>query len=153
MANGHGGKRLGAGAPLGTKWAATLKKEAVRELVRQTVTAELGPLLEAQIAAAKGIEHFFLRDAATGQFRRITDPCEIEQALNSGDEGKHYWIFTKDPSTPAFTELLNRALDKPAQHVEVGGEGGGPLRISWLTSDERDQAEVIEDVEVKRIEE
>jgi hypothetical protein len=25
--------------------------------------------------------------------------------------GSHYWIFSKDPSVQAFTDLMNRALD------------------------------------------
>lgn len=76
--------------------------------------ANLSPLVEAQIAAAKGISHFFLRDK-NGRFQRITDERAIETALNSGDEGSYYWTYTKDPSTQAFTDLMNRALDKPKE--------------------------------------
>ncbi len=71
-----------------------------------------------------GIDHFFLRDPVTKQFRRINDPDEIERALNAGDKDSYYRIFTKDPSVPAFTDLMNRALDKPAeqqQKVELNG--------------------------------
>lgn len=118
----HGGKRKGAGRPKGQQ---TLDKEALRERVRQRVAKELDPLLDAQLANAKGLSHFFLRDA-DGRFVMITDPKAIETALNMGDEGKYYWIHTKDPSIQAFTDLMNRALDKPKeqpQEVDVNLKG------------------------------
>jgi hypothetical protein len=95
-----------------------LAKEAAREYVRQRVTAEMAGLLDAQVAHAKGIRHTFLRDE-NGRFVQLTDPKQIETALNSGDEGKYYWTFTKDPSTQAFTDLMNRAIDKPKEQEQT----------------------------------
>ena len=109
------------------KHRATLDKEAAREVVRQRVWQELTPLLDAQLANAKGLAHFFLRDEKTGQFVRVTDPKQIEIALNmgqGGEEGRYYRIHTKDPSVQAFTDLMNRALDKPKeQEIEVNVRG------------------------------
>ena len=120
---GHGGKRPGAGKPKGHKHTSTLDKEAARDYTRQRVIADLEPLLDAQIAQAKGIRHFFLRNRQ-GQFEQVTDPKMIAAALNAGDEGRSYWIFTKDPSIQAFTDLMNRALDKPKeQELEVSVRG------------------------------
>lgn len=110
-----GGKRPGAGRRLGSKNKTTLDKEAARDVVRALVTAELGPLVQAQIANAKGLAHVFLRDPKTGQWSRVTDERAIEAALNAGQE--HYWIFTKDPSIQAFTDLMNRVLDKPKEQA------------------------------------
>ena len=42
--------------------------------------------------------------------------CRVRH-LAKGTEGSHYWIFTKDPSGQSFSELLNRALDKPKEQV------------------------------------
>lgn len=126
---GHGGARAGAGKKKGSKHASTLSKEKARELAREIITREMEPMIHAQIAHACGINHFFLRDPKTKQFVRITDPKAIETALNSGDEGSYYWIFTKDPSVQAFTDLLNRALDKPAEQIKHTGEDGGPIII------------------------
>lgn len=123
----RGGKRPGAGLPKGYKFQKTLEKEAARQHLRKRVFAEIDPILDAQIANAKGINHFFLRDAKSGRFERITDPAMIEAALNAGEEGRYYWIFTKDPNTQAAQDLLNRALDKPADQVQVTGEDGGPV--------------------------
>ncbi len=48
-------------------------------------------------------------------------------ALNApgAGEGSTYYIYAKDPSIQAFTDLMNRALDKPKeqkQEVEITGE-------------------------------
>jgi hypothetical protein len=115
----RGGARKNTGPKKGSKHASTLSKEAARECLRQIVTREMEAMTKAQIANAKGIQHFFLRDEKTKQFMRIEDPKAIETALNCGDEGSYYWIFTKDPSVQAFTDLMNRALDKPSEQVQI----------------------------------
>lgn len=112
-----GGKRDGAGRPKGSKTAATLSKEAARELLRQRVLKDMEPMVAAQIAHAQGISHFMLRDPKSGKFERLTDPDQIQAALNAdgAEEGSSYYIWTKDPSVQAFTDLMNRALDKPKE--------------------------------------
>jgi|SRR6185295_6118992 len=121
----RGGFRPNSGPAKGTKYKPTIEKERAREALRTIVLREMDALVQAQIANAKGVSHFFLRDPKSGQFMRIEDPQKIEAALNSGDEGSYYWIFTKDPSIQAFTDLMNRALDKPKeqdQEIHVSGE-------------------------------
>ncbi len=118
-----GGKRPGAGRPKGTtgiQHAATISKNESRELVRQLIVAKMRPLVEAQIDNAHGIKHFMLRDPETGQFKRLTNEDEIVAALNApgAEEGSTYWIYTKDPSIQAFTDLMNRALDKPKEQEQ-----------------------------------
>src|SRR5215471_21347476 len=113
----NGGARPGAGTPAGQKMQKTLEKEAARELVRQTVTENLGPLLAAQIANAKGICHLMMRDPKTGKFERITgSAAQIDKALKTKSA---VWIYTKDPNVQAFSDLLNRAIDKPSEHVNI----------------------------------
>jgi hypothetical protein len=80
----------GAGKPKGHKAKSTIAKEAAREIARQIITRELEPLIQAQIANAKGIDHFFLRNEKTKQFERVTYPDVIEKALNKGKEGAYY---------------------------------------------------------------
>lgn len=87
-------------------------------------------MVRAQILHAQGIAHMFLRQK-DGTFKRTDKPTEIEAALNSGDENSYY-IFTKDPSVQAFTDLMNRALDKPkeqAQEVDLKHDGTLTIRI------------------------
>jgi hypothetical protein len=131
MAKPKGGKRPGSGRPRGTKNPSTFTKEAAREALRQTVLTHMHGMVAAQIAHSKGIGHLYTRDK-TGKFSKIENQAEIDRLLSEGEAERDYWIFSKDPSVQAFTDLMNRAIDKPAEHVEVMGSGGGPLVIQWL---------------------
>jgi hypothetical protein len=51
------------------------------------------------------------------------DPHLIAAALNSGDQGTYYRIFTQDPSVQAASLLLAYALDKPKEQVDVAVSG------------------------------
>lgn len=112
----RGGKREGAGRPKGPQ---RIEKEAAREIVRQKVYDELGPLVDAQIEHAKGLKYLVTRDKKTGKFIRV-GPA---QASNPNEETIEVW--EKDPSVQAFTDLMNRALDKPKEQdmeIKVSGE-------------------------------
>ena len=148
MANGRGGRREGAGRPAGRKELKTLAKEEARELVRRMMTARLERLVEAQMDNAEGIRHLMRRDPKTGQFVRVTgDAREIDKALKTKNA---VWIYTKDPSVQAYTDLLNRAIDKPAEHVQIAGEGS--ITIRWQTNDgEKESGEVRELSEDERL--
>lgn len=115
--------------PQGHQTVKTIEKEAARAALRQIVLEHMQDLVGAQLANAKGISHFFLRDKA-GQFVKIEDPKLIAQALNSGSEGSYYYIFTKDPSIQAFTDLMNRAIDKPAEQEQQHAVSG-TLVVKW----------------------
>lgn len=128
----RGGKRPNTGPKKGSKNKATLSKEAAREVLRQRVLKDMEPMVAAQIAHAQGISHFMLRDKKTGKFERVTELTQIERALNDEDaeEGSTYYIWTKDPSVQAFTDLMNRALDKPKeQEQDVNLQGR--LVLAW----------------------
>ena len=120
----RGGKRPGAGKPKGYKHQSTLDKIAARELVRQRITAELGPMLDAQIANAKGIKYLVVRQKTTGKFLRVAE--SLAGKLNPDEEIIEVW--EKDPSVQAFTDLLNRAIDKPTEAVTVDHQGAIELR-------------------------
>ena len=118
-----GGTRIG-GKPKGYKAPATLEKEAARELTRQIITASLRPMLQAQIAHSMGIGHLYTRDK-TGKFTKIENQAEVDRLLMEGTEDDDYWIFSKDPSVQAFTDLMNRAIDKAKeqeQEIKITGE-------------------------------
>lgn len=118
-----GGKRPGAGRPKGT--ARLLKertalmtaqdKEMARLRVQALVFAELDPLVHAQIANAKGISYLVTRDKRTGKFIRVT---EAMAKAKQGDAEEIIEVWEKDPSVHAFTDLMNRTLDKPAEQVQ-----------------------------------
>lgn len=123
MKNTHGGARKGAGKPKGTKWASTITKEAARDALRQIVLAEMPALTAAQISHAKGLSYLVGRDR-TGKFKKLTSD-EADKALAGESEFTLVEVWEKDPSVQAFTDLMNRALDKPKeqeQEIKLTGE-------------------------------
>jgi len=108
----HGGKRAGAGAKKGSLQKSTLDKLAAREFVRQRVTEALGPMVDAQVSHAKGLQYLVYRDKKSGKFERVKALEDVDQDENTIE------VWEKDPSVQAFTDLLNRALDKPAEQVQ-----------------------------------
>lgn len=115
----RGGKREGAGRKPGKE---TLDKEAARQIVRAKVYEHLAPLLDAQIANAQGIKYLVTRDKKTGKFIRVT---EAMAKAKTADSEEIIEVWEKDPSVQAFTDLLNRALDKPKeqeQELRISGD-------------------------------
>jgi hypothetical protein len=129
QSSSHGGARKGAGRPKGSRNTGYLTKEAGREALRQLVLAELGPLVQAQIAAAKGIQHLVVRNKKTGKFERVTNPDQMVALLNHESESEVWELWERDPSTQAFTDLMNRTLDKPTEMMNVEHTGG--VEITW----------------------
>lgn len=108
----RGGKRKGAGRPKGPQ---TLEKEALRELVRARVAEKLLPLTDAQISNALGISFLVVREKASGKFLRVGKG----RAEKLDPETEIVEIWEKDPSVQAYTDLLNRALDKPKEQEQA----------------------------------
>lgn len=106
---------LKGGKPKGHRSKATLDKIAARELVRQTVTAALVPLLEAQIANAQGIKYLIARNKTSGKFIRVG---EAAARVLQGSEEEIIEVWEKDPSVQAFTDLMNRCIDKPQEQEQ-----------------------------------
>lgn len=101
-----------------------MAKAQARELARQAITAQLQPLIAAQVANAQGLKYLVTREKATGKFIRVGEAM----ARNTGEETIEVW--EKDPSVQAFTDLMNRALDKPKeQEQEVAHTG--KIVIEW----------------------
>ena len=108
------------GRPRGSKAEKTLTKELGREIVRQAVLANIKPLLDAQMANAMGLKYLIVRDKRSGKFIRVP---EIRAKVLKDDE-ELVEVWEKDPSVPAFTDLFNRALDKPAEQEQTVTLGG-----------------------------
>ena len=87
-----------------------MEEEAFREEVKR----HLEPILEAQVAHAKGIKYFVVRQKKGGKFTRVTRAmAEARQGLEPDEEVIEVW--EKDPDTNAFKELLARAYGKPRE--------------------------------------
>ena len=123
QASRENGKK--GGRPPGSFGPHRLDKIAMRELVRQRVGERLDELVDAQIANALGISYLVTRDKRTGKFIRVGP------AMASANE-ETIQVWQKDPNVHACIDLLNRALDKPAeqsQQLEHTGKDSGPLEI------------------------
>lgn len=116
----RGGYRPGAGRKKGPQ---TLEKEALRLLVREKVAANLGRLIDAQLSHACGIHYLVVREKVSGKFVRVARGRA--EKLDPAQEIIEIW--EKDPSVQAFTDLLNRTIDKPAEQVKVTGADDGPV--------------------------
>jgi hypothetical protein len=121
-ASTRGGYRPGAGRPKGTKNRSTTDKERLREALRRHVARHFKSLVDAQVAVALGRKYLVRRDKRTGKFVRVT------RAMAGSFEGTDedtIEVWEADPSTTAFTDLMNRVLDKPKEQelkVRVSGE-------------------------------
>lgn len=110
--------------PKGHKTAKVLEKEAMRELLRAEVAKHMSPLVKAQVANALGLSYMVLRDRITGKFVRL-DQDAVKKLVDDDDQSlERVEIWQKDPSVQAFTDLMNRTLDKPKeqeQEIKISG--------------------------------
>lgn len=107
----------GGGMPKGHRTRKTMDKEQAREMLRELVKESLRPMTEAQIANASGLKFLVLREKKSGKFiKRITD---VEGEITLDPEKEIVEVWAKDPSVQAFTDLLNRTLDKPVETVQA----------------------------------
>ena len=122
----NGGARKGAGAKKGKPWPSTLNKIAAREALRVYVMQHMERMTKAQIEQACGLSYLVTRDTASGKFIRVGE----SMARRSNEETIEVW--EKDPSTAAFTDLMNRALDKPKEQEKEIRLTGDEGRIALL---------------------
>ena len=117
----RGGARPNSGPKKGTKYGpqqATITKEQAREALRQIVLREMEKLVSAQMAHAQGLKYLVAREKGTGKFTRLTQ-AQTEAILSGeSDQYAQIEVWEKDPSVQAFTDLMNRALDKPKEQEQ-----------------------------------
>jgi hypothetical protein len=123
-ANGRKG-----GRPKGIPAAKTLEKEEIRRQVREHVSRVLPALLESATAAALGVKYAVARHRASGRFVPVTK--ELSEAILTGKDAEHemFEVWEEKPNIPAFTDLMNRAADKPTEAIEQHHTGA--LEITW----------------------
>lgn len=117
------------GIQKGTILPKTLLKLEGKARLRELVLSELDPIVRGLIAKAKGVNHMMLRDPETGQWVRLTEQEQIEAALNAegAEQGTTFWIHTKDPDVQAAADLLNRAIGKPVEEIQMEVTTNEPL--------------------------
>jgi hypothetical protein len=74
------------------------------------------PLVDAQIDNALGIKFLVAREKKSGKFTRVED---IRGKIKAHDGEEIIEVWEKDPSVHAFTDLMNRTIDKPAETIQA----------------------------------
>jgi hypothetical protein len=121
------------GVPKGFVFPRALEKAEGKARLRELVLQNLEPIARGLIGKAVGINHMMLRDPETGQWVRLTEVEQIEAALNAqgAEEGRTYWIHTKDPDVQAATTLLDRTIGKPVEEMDVQARVAHSFK--WIT--------------------
>lgn len=125
----RGGKRPNSGPKKGAIYKPTRDKALAREALRAIIDKHMEAMTEAQIKNATGIKYLVKRAKAGGKFEKV-GADELEAVLRGQDEDRLILeVWEKEPSVPAFTDLMNRHLDRAAEHVELTGADGGPIEL------------------------
>ena len=101
----------GKGMPKGHVTGPVRDRMAAREHLVQRIIADLDPLLDAQLANAKGLKYLVKRDSRSGKFERIgPEGVDGEGVIE---------VWEKDPNVTAFVDLMDRGLGKVVQEVDL----------------------------------
>jgi hypothetical protein len=120
----RGGKRPGAGRPVGSKDKRTLEKIEMDRQFRQRVSERFHELIDAQFDAAKGVSHMMAKDKA-GKWTQVTDPKVMARCLDSGES--FYKITAQNPNVFALKDIFDRMMGMPVKAVEVTGKDGAAI--------------------------
>ena len=126
-----GGIQPGGGRPKGSLNKSTLEQRKVLEAFNQRVMAKADALFNAQLTLAVGSMKVFRIDEIEdgGKKRRehvhVTDADEIKALLDEHDgapgvvDGVYYYFQDVMPDNRAIEALLNRALGKAVDRIEI----------------------------------
>lgn len=130
------GKR---GPQKGAVYQKTRDKAEAREAARRIIDVHMDDMLASQIKHAKGLSYLVARHKSSGKFEKLTAD-EAEKLLNGEDSNRLVIeVWEKDPSVQAFTDLMNRHLDKPVEPVELTGRDGGAIQTETILKRARER--------------
>lgn len=130
------------GRPKGKKSPKTLEREKVLAHLQQRIMKVVDPIFDAQLALARGTQYLFRIDktwVSTGNkkgYWKNEKPILVESTqeiraylehrVEDGDDSDdqeegaaYYYITTEKPENQAIDSMLNRALGKPTDHVDL----------------------------------
>jgi hypothetical protein len=120
------------GRPPGRRNTKTIAREAAAQQYQQLVLQRLLPVFEHQYSLVKGTAHLFrIEEKANGAKEHVLvqNPDEIGDVLSQMDswEGQvvndqYYYITVKAPESRAIDSMLDRAIGKAAQKVDLTGK-------------------------------
>ena len=133
---GRGGPGRGGGRKLGVKSKEKLSqiktKEEALELFQKRAFGMTNKILNAQMIVAQGSHKMIRTKRVNGILKteQVTDIDTIQDLLDNGVNGEDYEIVVGAlPDFRAGDAILNRALGKPTEVIEMSGRDGAPLLI------------------------
>lgn len=139
-----GGKRDGAGRPIGSKNSKTIENEIVEDEIRQRVLRGKDALINAQFNLATGVSHLYVIETtenANGtrtrqKARLVEDQATIERYLNDdyNQNDEYFYITTKLPDNKAIDSLIDRTIGKSMQKTDIttNGESISPILVKFI---------------------
>lgn len=132
----HGGRRIGAGRPIGSLGKATKEQKIIEDEFKNRILNNIHELLNAQMNIAKGSSYLF-KVVETGEGKEVkrehvlvTSSKEISSFLDEmqgADVGvvddTYYYITTKQPDNKALDSLIDRVLGKSRQTTDITSGG------------------------------
>ncbi len=128
------------GRPKGVKNTATLERDAVAKAIQQQIMAKAETLVRAAMIPAMGTNFIYRIDKKKNKkgdviFEKnvlVTDPWEIQLALDqiaeggtaNGYDNEYYFISSEKPDFRAVQMLLDRALGKSKESIELSNPDG-----------------------------
>lgn len=132
----HGGKRDGAGRKPGQLNKKTLEAMEVKREYLERIRKNATQLFNAQFSVAKGNQMLFvIKTDSKGNRRKpeiVTDPEVISRFLeeNEGmdgslgdDDSEYFFLTTRNPDSRTISDMLDRALGKADQSIDVTSNG------------------------------
>ena len=88
------------------------------------LAAEVTPLAEALLSAAKGVCHLMAKNR-DGTWTEVTDPIIMAKVLNSGET--FYRLHARNPDVRALKDIFDRLFGTPTQQVDMTVRGDAEL--------------------------
>jgi len=131
-----GGAMPGSGRPKGSLNKTTLEAMEVKREYLDKVRRNADQLFNAQFSVAKGTQMLFvIKTDSKGNRRKpeiVTSPEIISQFLeeNEGmdgslgaDDSEYFFLTTRSPDSRTITDMLDRAIGKPEQQLDLTTKG------------------------------
>lgn len=132
----NGGKRVGAGRPMGAKSKRRLSHistiEKAIEYFQQRTFGVVDKIFNAQMIVAQGSHKMLRMHLKNGvvETETIRDMDKMQELLDTGEYGKDYVIVVGElPDFRAGDAILNRGLGKPTETLNIGNKDAQPFII------------------------
>lgn len=144
-----GGAMPGSGRPKGRLNKTTLEAMEVKREYLDKVRRNADQLFNAQFSVAKGTQMLFvIKTDSKGNRRKpeiVTDPEIISNFLeeNEGmdgslgsDDSEYFFLTTRSPDSRTISDMLDRAIGKPEQQLDLTTKGESINPYASLTVEE-----------------